>query len=152
MESSLFELLESFFRKARESTCKSMARSIHFSVCDKRRQLTRSTQKLPDARAGGSCKTLIDNCIGICLSSPRLMIKRVFEGLACFLARRLASDKCDQAIKGVRWMSRRDEAMKDVEGCEIPRGVVKQALILGCPNGETRRHCESRWRHWQLNV
>ena len=29
-------------------------------------------------------------------------------------------------------------AMKDVEGCEKPRGAAKQALIRGCPNGETR--------------
>ena len=29
------------------------------------------------------------------------------------------------------------EAMKDVVGNEIPRGAVKQALIRGCPNGET---------------
>jgi hypothetical protein len=26
---------------------------------------------------------------------------------------------------------------KDVVGCEKPRGAVKQALIRGCPNGET---------------
>jgi hypothetical protein len=29
------------------------------------------------------------------------------------------------------------EAMKDAVGSEIPRGAVKQALIRGCPNGET---------------
>ncbi len=29
------------------------------------------------------------------------------------------------------------EAMKDVVGYEKPRGAVKQALIRGCPNGET---------------
>ena len=29
------------------------------------------------------------------------------------------------------------EAMKDVVGHERPRGAVKQALIRGCPNGET---------------
>jgi hypothetical protein len=28
--------------------------------------------------------------------------------------------------------------MKDVAGCEKPRGAAKQALIRGCPNGETR--------------
>ena len=27
--------------------------------------------------------------------------------------------------------------MKDVVGCDKPRGAVKQALIRGCPNGET---------------
>ena len=30
------------------------------------------------------------------------------------------------------------EAMKDVVGYEKPRGAVKQALIRGCPNGETQ--------------
>ena len=29
------------------------------------------------------------------------------------------------------------EAMKDAVGGEMPRGVVKQTLIRGCPNGET---------------
>jgi len=38
------------------------------------------------------------------------------------------------------WQS---EAMKDVVGNEIPRGAVKQALIRGCPNGETRPTCGS---------
>ena len=29
------------------------------------------------------------------------------------------------------------EAMKDVLGCDKPRGAAKQALIRGYPNGET---------------
>ena len=29
--------------------------------------------------------------------------------------------------------------MKDVGGCEKPRGAAYQALIRGCPNGETHR-------------
>ena len=37
-----------------------------------------------------------------------------------------ASDKCDQATKGARWMSRRDEAMKDVVGCDMPRLAVNE--------------------------
>jgi len=40
--------------------------------------------------------------------------------------------------KGTRWMSWRREAMKDVETCEKPRGAGNQAVIRGCPNGETR--------------
>jgi len=32
----------------------------------------------------------------------------------------------------------RVEAMKDVARCDKPRGAVKQALIRGSPNGETR--------------
>ena len=50
-----------------------------------------------------------------------------------------ACDKCDQAIKSIWWMSRRNEAMKDVVGCDMPREAVKQALILGSPNRETGR-------------
>jgi len=46
-------------------------------------------------------------------------------------------DRYDQAIKSMRWMSWRQEAMKDVVACEKPRGAGKQALILGCLNGET---------------
>ena len=37
-----------------------------------------------------------------------------------------------------RWMPRRLLAMKDVEGCEKPRGTAKQVMIRGCPNGKTR--------------
>ena len=43
-----------------------------------------------------------------------------------------------QAIKRTRWMPWRQEAMKDVVACDKPRGAGKQALIRGCPNGETR--------------
>ena len=42
-----------------------------------------------------------------------------------------------QAIKRTWWMPWQLEAMKDVVGYEKPRGAVKQALIRGCPNGET---------------
>jgi hypothetical protein len=48
-----------------------------------------------------------------------------------------------QAIKRTWWMPWQSEAMKDVVGNEIPRGAVKQALIRGCPNGETRPTCGS---------
>ncbi len=43
-----------------------------------------------------------------------------------------------QVTKSTWWMPRHQEAMKDVAGCEKPGGAVKQALIPGCPNGETR--------------
>ncbi len=45
--------------------------------------------------------------------------------------------KLGQAIKGVRWMPWREEAMKDVASCDKPRGAAKQALIRGLQNGET---------------
>ena len=34
-------------------------------------------------------------------------------------------------------MSWYQEAMKEAEGCQKPRGAVNQAMIRGCPNGET---------------
>ena len=43
-----------------------------------------------------------------------------------------------QATKSQRWMPWRQMPMKDVGGCEKPRGAAYQALIRGCPNGETR--------------
>ena len=49
---------------------------------------------------------------------------------------------CGQVFKGARWMPWHQEPMKDVGGRDRPRGVVNQALIRGCPNGETR---QSSW-------
>ena len=43
-----------------------------------------------------------------------------------------------QVIKGARWMPWHQEPMKDVGGCEKPRGAANRAVIRGCPNGETR--------------
>ena len=43
-----------------------------------------------------------------------------------------------QVTKSQRWMPWRQVPMKDVGGCEKPRGAVYQALIRGSPNGETR--------------
>jgi hypothetical protein len=34
-------------------------------------------------------------------------------------------------------MSWYQETMKEAEDCHKPRGAVNQALIRGCPNGET---------------
>ena len=49
--------------------------------------------------------------------------------------------RCDQAIKGARWMSWRQEAMKDVGTCDKPRGAGNQASIRGFLNGATRQPC-----------
>ncbi len=43
-----------------------------------------------------------------------------------------------QVTKRIRWMPRQLEAMKDVVTCDKPRGVGKQTLIRGFPNGETQ--------------
>ncbi len=40
--------------------------------------------------------------------------------------------------KGIWWMPRHQEPMKDVAACDKPRGGGKQPLIRGFPNGETR--------------
>ena len=50
-----------------------------------------------------------------------------------------ASIFCDQVIKGTRWMPWHQEPMKDVGGCDKPRGAVNRAVIRGFPNGETRQ-------------
>ena len=43
-------------------------------------------------------------------------------------------DQCGQATKGVWGMSRRQEAMKGVEDCDKPGGLVKRELIPGSLN------------------
>jgi hypothetical protein len=44
-----------------------------------------------------------------------------------------------QAFKCIWWMPWQLKAMKDVVACDMPRGVGKQTLIRGFPNGETHR-------------
>ncbi len=43
-------------------------------------------------------------------------------------------DQCGQVTKGMWGMSRRQEAMKGVEDCDKPGGLVKRDLIPGYPN------------------
>src|SRR5207253_7124485 len=47
-------------------------------------------------------------------------------------------DKCDQALKGVWWMSWHREATKDVVACDMLREAGKQASIRRFLNAETR--------------
>ena len=47
-------------------------------------------------------------------------------------------DKCDQATKGVWWMSWHREATKDAAACDKLRGTGKQVLIRRILNAETR--------------
>ena len=42
-----------------------------------------------------------------------------------------------QVNKRTWWMPWQPEAMKDVVGCDKPRGVAKHTVIRGFPNGET---------------
>ena len=44
---------------------------------------------------------------------------------------------CGQVVKGTRWMPGHQEPMKDVGGCDKPRGADNRAVIRGSPNGET---------------
>ena len=46
-----------------------------------------------------------------------------------------------QVNKRIWWMPWQLKAMKDVAACDKPRGVGKQTLIRGFPNGETRHLC-----------
>jgi len=43
-------------------------------------------------------------------------------------------DQCGQVTKGVWGMSWRQEAMKGVEDCDKPGGLVKRELSPGFPN------------------
>ena len=47
---------------------------------------------------------------------------------------RRGQDQCGQATKGVWGMSWRQEAMKGVEDCDKPGGMVKRVLIPGSLN------------------
>lgn len=58
-------------------------------------------------------------------------------------------DKCDQATKGVWWMSWHLEAMKDVGTCDKLREVGNQTLIRRFLNVETRWDLS---HHLRLNV
>ena len=116
-------------------------------------------------RPSRGARALFENCI--CASrqecvggeeSPRwILVFSIFEGTPC-CEKSIRKDvdfgygmvspvdtgpmvsrwkRDDQATKGTRWMPRRQEAKKDVGSCEKPRGAANQALIRGCPNGET---------------
>ena len=50
--------------------------------------------------------------------------------------------------KCMRWMPWRSQAKKDVRACEKPGGAGNEALIPGCPNGETHPFTE-RFRRAQ---
>jgi hypothetical protein len=60
-------------------------------------------------------------------------IADVLIGLCQALSLR-EKDQCGQVTKGVWGMSRRQEAMKGVEDCDKPGGLVKRELSPGFPN------------------
>jgi hypothetical protein len=67
---------------------------------------------------------------------------RLSEERNAVIAEKIKSKDClglyGQVNKRIRWMPRRQEAMKDVIICDKPRGADKYALIRGFPNGETQ--------------
>ncbi len=81
-----------------------------------------------NAATNVSGRSLFDSVLEIGVVSSggfdRLMIWRRLREL----------DLCGQAIKGVWGMSWYQKAMKGVEDCEKPGGVVKQTIIPGFPN------------------
>lgn len=81
-----------------------------------------------------------------CFQLPAPVHSGVFSGVmggwSLFENCTVDASICGQVFKGARWMPWHQEPMKDVGGHDRPRGVVNQALIRGCPNGETR---QSSW-------
>ena len=57
------------------------------------------------------------------------------------IAERARASINSQAIKSQWWMPWRQMPMKDVDGCDKPRGAAYQASIRGFPNGETQHGC-----------
>jgi hypothetical protein len=75
---------------------------------------------------------LIHGQMRVWSSSP---LVGVVVGLLCVVGGR--GCLCGQVVKGTRWMPGHQEPMKDVGGCDKPRGAVNRALIRGFPNGGT---------------
>ena len=80
----------------------------------------------------------VENCT-VDASIFRLWFCRVLVGPhdGCPSGRWLCGFLCGQVVKGARWMPWHQEPMKDVGGCDKPRGAVNRALIRGFPNGGT---------------
>jgi hypothetical protein len=66
--------------------------------------------------------------------------------------RRSIQNSCSQVSKSRRWMPWHLEPKKDVAICDKPRGVDKQTLIRGCPNGETPSGALVRPDDSRLNI
>lgn len=65
-------------------------------------------------------------------------VGRVFFGLCLACETCVVLTLLRQAMKGTWWMPWHQEPMKDVGACDKPWGVGNQAVIRGCPNGETQ--------------
>ena len=84
-------------------------------------------QGTPSWRPSIACRHL---GAGIVVRSVRVNLENCIASTSIFVD--------FQATKSQRWMPWRLLPMKDVGGCEKPRGAADQASIRGCPNGETR--------------
>ena len=69
--------------------------------------------------------------------SPLRTAERARASFQYFLRKRTKNES--QATKSQRWMPWRQMPMKDVDGCDKPRGAAYLASIRGSPNGETRQ-------------
>ena len=67
-------------------------------------------------------------------TSGRRAGERRVVSATCRWRNERGEDQGGQATKGVWGMPRRQEAMKGVEDCDKPGGLVKRELIPGCPN------------------
>ena len=95
--------------------------------------------------SGGDLPTSNDSrrCVDVLVDIPRRLRARDEPGPARPYLENCTVDAsikfCSQVNKGARWMPWHQEPMKDVGGCDKPRGAVNRAVIRGFPNGETRQ-------------
>lgn len=74
-----------------------------------------------------------------CLEGTGWRCRRIFDwGVSVVLFMCVVLTLLRQAMKGTWWMPWHQEPMKDVGACDKPWGVGNQAVIRGCPNGETQ--------------
>ena len=73
--------------------------------------------------------------LALCVIS-RTYSEVILSYLCCMVSNYLGL--YSQVTKSMRWMPRRQKAMKDVVVCDKPRGVDNKRYIRGFPNGETQ--------------
>ena len=85
---------------------------------------------------GGGCGVGVWLCVECCIVDASIFERLVW--CPCDAVVGVVRVVCGEVCKGTWWMSGHQEPMKDVGGRDSPRGVVNQAVIRGCPNGETQ--------------
>ena len=93
----------------------------------------------PCGCGGGGVRVVVENCT---VDASIFVLCCVLSNCFVPVGRDCVRDDVGwcvgQVVKGARWMPGHQEPMKDVGGCDIPRGVANRAVIRGCPNGVTR--------------